>query len=149
MLNEQDKNNIFFVCSIIEYLGRKTKNRRADIVKLLGKAEIERQIGIAEVNHCLPLEQVADELIDEFHMPEGSYDSVAKCRYPVPSVLGIAKNYQRLILNDINAGKAISDAFYDVFQSYISDEISDFNSSVYYSSPEYLKVSYEEGKLLN
>jgi hypothetical protein len=147
-MNEQDKNNIFFVCSIIEYLGRKTKNRRSDIVKLLGKVEIERQIELAEVNHCLPMEQVADELIEVFHISEGSYDSVGKCRYPVPSVLSIAKNYQRLIINDIQSGKIISDAFSDVFQSYISDEISDFNSSVYYSSPEYLKVSYEEGKLV-
>ncbi len=39
---EQDKNNIFYVCSIIESLGRKTKNRRADIVKSFGKKEIIR-----------------------------------------------------------------------------------------------------------
>lgn len=148
MLNEQDKNNIFFVCSIIEYLGRKTKNRRGNIVKILGKMEIERQLELAEVNHCLSMEQVADELIDEFHISEGNFDSVGKCRYPVPSVLEIAKNYQRLIITDTNNGKPLSDAFYDVFQSFISDDISDFNSSVYYSSPEYLKVSYEEGKLL-
>jgi hypothetical protein len=147
-MNEQDKNNIFFVCSIIEYLGRKTKNRRGNIVKLLGKMEIERQLELAEVNHCLSMEQVADELVDELHILKGSYDSVGKCFYTVPSVFGIAKNYQRLIINDINAGKTISDAFYDVFQSFISDDISDFNSSVYYSSPEYLKVSYEEGRLL-
>jgi hypothetical protein len=52
------KNNILFVCSSIEYLGRKTKNSRADIVKLLGKVEIVRQIELAEENHCLSMEQV-------------------------------------------------------------------------------------------
>ncbi len=148
MLSEQDKNNMFYVCSLIEYLGRKTKNRRAEIVRLLGKKEIERQLELAEVNHSLSMEQVADELADEFHILRGNYDSVGKCYYTVPSVYGIAKNYQRLIINDVNAGKTISDAFYDVFQSFISDDISDFNSSVYYSSPEYLQVSYEEGRLL-
>lgn len=147
-MNEEDKNNIFFVCSIIEYLGRKTKNRRTDIIELLGKKEIMRQLELAEVNHSLPMEQVADELIEELHISEGSYDSVGNSRYPIPSVSGIAKNYQRLIISDAKAGKEISDAFFDVFKSFISDEISDFNSSVYYSSPEYLKVSYEEGKLL-
>lgn len=147
-MNEQDKNNIFYVCSIIEYLGRKTKNRRADIVNSLGKIEIKRQLELAEVNHCLSLDQVADELIEEYHISEGSFDSVGKCHYTVPSVFAIAKNYQRLILNDIQLGKKVSDAFYDVFQSFVSDEISDFNSSVYYSSSEYLKASYEEGKLL-
>ncbi len=66
----------------------------------------------------------------------------------MPSVLGIAKKYQRLIISDIKVEKEISDAFFDVFQSFISDDLSDFNSSVYYSNPEYLKVSYEEEKLL-
>lgn len=35
-----------------------------------------------------------------------------------------------------------------VFNSFISDEISDFNSNVYYSNPNYIKCSYEEGQLL-
>ncbi|MDD4112741.1 MAG: hypothetical protein PHC56_06880 [Herbinix sp.] len=147
-MNEQDKNNIYFVCSIIEYLGRKTKNRRSDIVRLLGKKEIKRQLELAEVNHSLSIEQVTDELIEEFHITEGAYDSVGNSKYNIPSVSGIAKNYQRLIIGDLKAGKEILDAFYDVFQSFISDDISDFNSSVYYSSPEYLRLSYEEGKLL-
>ena len=147
-MNEQDKNNIYFVCSIIEYLGRKTKNRRADIVRLIGKKEIKRQLELAEVNHSLSIEQVTDELIEEFHIAEGVYDSVGNSKYNIPSVSGIAKNYQRLIIGDLKAGKTILDAFYDVFQSFISDDISDFNSSVYYSSPEYLRLSYEEGKLL-
>ena len=147
-MNEQDKNNVYFVCSIVEYLGRKTKNRRADIVKLLGKEEIKRQLELAEVNHSLSIEQITDELIDEFHITEGDYDSVGNSKYNIPSVSGIAKNYQRLIIGDLNSGKTLLDTFNDVFQSFISDDISDFNTSVYYSSPEYLRLSYEEGKLL-
>ena len=36
----------------------------------------------------------------------------------------------------------------DVFSSFITDEISDFNSSVYYTNPDYLRCSYLEGKML-
>ena len=147
-MNEKEKNNIFFVCSIIEYLGRKTKNRRADIVKLLGKKEIMRQLELAEVNHSLSMEQITDELIEELQINDGNFDSIGNSRYPVPNVSAIAKNYQRLIISELKDGKLIEDAFYDVFQSFISDEITDFNSSVYYSSPEYLKISYKEGMLL-
>lgn len=39
-------------------------------------------------------------------------------------------------------------AILDVFTSFLSDEISNFNSSVYYSNPDYLRCSYLEGKLL-
>lgn len=147
-MDEQKKNNIFYVCSLIEYLGRETKNRRTDIIRMLGKKEIERQTELAEVNHCLSIEQVADELIDEFNISQGNFDSVGICNYPVPSITGVAKDYQRLILDVIKPGESIVDVFFMVFQSFLSDEISDFNSSVFYSSPEYLKLSYEEGKLL-
>lgn len=151
-MNNQMKNNIFYVCSLIEYLGRKTKNRRTDIVKILGKKEIKRQLELAEVNHCLPMEQITDELVEEFHICEGDFDSVARSHYLIPSISGIAKDYQRLIIDvtkDVTKHEEnIVDVLYDVFQSFISDEISDFNSAVYYSTPEYLKLSYEEGKLL-
>lgn len=36
-----------------------------------------------------------------------------------------------------------------VFTSFISDAISDFNTSVYYSNPDYLQCSFEEGRLLD
>lgn len=147
-MSDQVKNNIFYVCSLIEYLGRKTKNRRADIVSFLGKKEIERQLELAEVNHCLPLEQVSEGLTEELCIPEGGFDSVGKSLYPVPGIFAIAKDYQRLIIDVKKPEENIADIIYDVFQSFISDEISDFNSAVFYSSPEYLKLSYEEGKLL-
>ena len=39
-------------------------------------------------------------------------------------------------------------AIIDVFSSFITDEISDFNSNVYYTNPDYLRCSYLEGKML-
>ena len=36
----------------------------------------------------------------------------------------------------------------DIFSSFITDEISDFNSNVYYTNPDYLRCSYLEGKML-
>ena len=39
-------------------------------------------------------------------------------------------------------------AILDVFSSFITDEISDFNSNVYYTNPDYLRCSYLEGKML-
>ena len=147
-MNSSIKNDIFYVCSLIEYLGRITKKSRRDIVEILGKKELERQLELAKVNHCLPLEQVGDELIEEFQITEGDFDSVGDSHYAVPSISGIAKDYQRLIIDVLKPGQRVVDVLYDVFASFISNEISDFNSSVYYSSPEYLKMSYEEGKLL-
>ena len=39
-------------------------------------------------------------------------------------------------------------AFWIFFPSFITDEISDFNSNVYYTNPDYLRCSYLEGRML-
>lgn len=147
-MNDNQKNDLFYVCSLIEFLGRKTKNKRAEIVKILGKKELQRQMELAEVNHSLTFERVSDELIEYFNIPEGSFDSIGLCKYAVSSFQAIGKEYQRLIIDVCSDQEDIVDCMYKVFSSFISDEISDFNSSVYYSNPEYLKYSFLEGKLL-
>lgn len=146
-MSKEEKNDLFYVCSLLEYIARITKNERADIVKLLGKQELERQLELAEVNHCLTFEQVADELIEDYRIPEGKYDSVGECLYEVPSFLAIGKDYQRLV-EDVQQDKGLVETLYGVMTSFIVKEISNFNSSVYYSSREYLKACYEAGMLL-
>lgn len=147
-MNDALKNDLFYVCSLIEFISRKTKNRRSTIVKILGKKELTRQLDIAEVNHCLSFEQVSDEIIEYFNIQEGNFDTVGLCKYNVPSVQSIGKVYQRLIISIISEQDNLVDVLFEVFNSFISDEISDFNSSVYYSNPDYLKHSYLEGRLL-
>lgn len=147
-MNDKEKNDLFYLCSLIEFLGRKTKNHRGEIVKILGIKEIKRQLSLAEVNHCLSFDEVAEELIEYFNIKDGDFDTVKSCKYEVPSVQSIGKEYQRLILDVKKSNEDIAQVVFNVFLSFISDEISNFNSSVYYSSPEYLKYSYMEGKLL-
>ncbi|SFD24971.1 hypothetical protein [Clostridium uliginosum] len=147
-MNDTNKNDLFYICSLIEFIGRKTKNRRSAIVDILGKKELKRQLELADVNHCLSFEQVSDEIIEYFNIEDGDFDSVGMCKYTVPSVQAIGKEYQGLIIDVMHNDSDIIDVMYEVFKSFISDEISDFNSSVYYSSPQYLKYSYLEGKLL-
>lgn len=147
-MTSKEMNDLFYICSLIEFIGRKTKNRRADIMKILGDNEIERQLNLADVNNCLSFEQVSDEIIEFFNIKDGSFDSVATCKYTVPSVQSIGKVYQRLIVDTIRNGESVSKKIIEVFNSFISDEISNFNSSVYYSNPDYLKHSYLQGELL-
>lgn len=140
--------DIFYVCSLIEYTARKTKNHRGYIVKCLGMEGIRRQLKFAEINHCLSFEEVSDEIIEEYGIKTGSFDTVSECKYTVPSYLAIGRSYQRLITS-VSQENNLVQTISDVFTSFISDEISDFNSSTYYQNPSYLKWSYLEGKLLD
>lgn len=147
-MDEKRKDDIYYVCTMIEFVARTTNNRRRDVVARLSNQNIEHQLKVAEVNHCLSLEQVADEWIEQYKIPTGSFNTVEECRYEVPSVTAIGRVYQQLVLATAKAGEEVQ-TIKDVFSSFISDEISDFNSSVYYSNPDYLRCSYEEGILLD
>lgn len=148
-MTEKESNDIFYVATLVEVISRRTKNHRGDVIKILGREEIRRQLRLAEVNHCLSFEQVSDELIEEFAIPTGDFDTVAACRYDVPDAQAIGKDYLNLIEDIACEEEPIEETIENVFTSFISDEISNFNSSVYYSNPSYLKMSYLEGELLD
>lgn len=145
-MTEKEQDNLFYFCTLIEFISRKTKNTRSTIISYFSKPFIERQLRLAEVNHCLSFEQVSDELIEELAISDGDFDSVQECKYEVPTVSSIGRVYQRLILSSVKDD--LPQTIIDVFSSFISDEISNFNSNVYYSNPSYLLCSYEEGRLL-
>ena len=114
-----------------------------------GGNTILHQLKAAGVNHCLSFEQVCDEWIEEYGIEEGTFDNISTCKYNVPTVLSIGRVYQTLILNVMELYEDVIEAIKKVYSSFISEEISNFNSNVYYSNPDYIKCSYEAGMLLD
>lgn len=147
-MNDKLKDDIYYVCTMIEYVARLTDNHRKDVVKKISRKDMEHQIKVAEVNHCLSYEQVADEWIEQYKIEKGDFNTVKDCRYEIPSVNAIGRVYQQLVIETTKENEE-AQTIIDVFSSFISDEISNFNSNVYYSTPDYLKCSYEEGVLLS
>ena len=142
-------NDLFYTCSLIEYIARKTKNVRADIVHQLGKERIEKIYELADVYHCDNIERVAEDFINESNIKDGNFDNVGACKYTIPSYWDIGKVYKRLVKmvsekDDIN----VIDALIKVYNSFISGKIDDYNSSVYYENPSYIYVCYEENRML-
>ena len=145
---EKERNDCFYVCSLIEYIARKTKNKRGVITEILGKKGIEKQLYDAEVNHCLSFEQVSDEVIERYKIPKGDFDTITECKYTVPSFLDIGKLYCIMIEDCAEQGKEVEELL-KIFSSFISDKISDFQTDIYYQNPSYLECSYEAGYLLD
>ena len=142
---------MFYVCSLIEYIGRKTKNRRGDIVAAMDDGCLRHQLDYADVNHSLPFERVSDELIAECGIKDGAYDTISGCQYSIPSETSIGRVYSTLIEDSMDAeGSSLSvvEAVRKVFGSFIVDEISDFANGVYCENPSYLRESYKAGRLL-
>ena len=69
------------------------------------------------------------------------------CKYSIPSFLDIGKLYSILIEDCAKPGDEVSELM-KIFSSFISDEISEFRTGLYYVNPDYLEKSYQEGYLL-
>ena len=143
------ENDLFFACSVIEVIARKTKNRRAEVVRALGEKEAARLLDLADVLHCEPVEHTAEDLIMRCVIPIGGFDNVALCKYNVPTHFDIAKVYKRLIASVAHAQCiSFNEALAQVYTSWISDKIDDYNSSMYFENPQYLYESYRAGEAL-
>lgn len=142
------ENDLFFTCSLIDYIARKTKNKRCDVVNALGKASIEKIYDLADVYHSDNIENVAETFINKCNLKNGQFDNVASAKYAVPSYWDIGKVYKRLILG-IAREKSLSiiDALFEAYNSFVSEKIDDYNSSFYYDAPQNILNTYIDGKI--
>ena len=145
--NKKD-NDLFFVCSLIDYISRKTTNRRIDVVTKLGKERIEKIYDLADIYHSDNIERVAEDFISEAGISDGIFDNISEAKYAVPTHWEIGKVYKRLILG-ISKEKGINviDALFEAYSSYISEKIDDYNSSFYYEAPVNILNAYLTGSI--
>ncbi|MDO5581161.1 MAG: hypothetical protein Q4G69_08480 [Planctomycetia bacterium] len=133
----KEANDLFFTCSLIDYIARKTKNRRAVVVDALGKKNVEKIYELADVYHSDNIETVSEDFIQKSGLSSGDFDNVAAAKYAVPSHWDIGKVYKRLILGIAREKKLpVIDALFDAYHSFVSDKIDDYNSSFYYDAPQ-------------
>lgn len=141
-------NAVFFMCSLIDYIARKTKNRRSYVVKQLGQARIKHIIDLADVYHSENIDAVSDRFIDEAHIDSGTFDNIAAARYAIPSHWDIGKVYKRLVLSVAKEEElGVVEALEKVYESPICALIDDYNGSFYYGSPQSIYAAYQYGDI--
>ncbi len=134
---DKNSNDLFYTCSLIEYISRKTKNTPTEVVDALGKDKVTNIYSIADIYHSDNIDRVSDDFINECGIQTGCFDNVAECRYAIPTHWDIGKVYKRLILKVAAADNdEIVDALIKVYHSGIVSLIEDYNSSFYYESPD-------------
>lgn len=144
------KNNsaLFYACSLIEFIGRERKMKRSEVVRILGEETIRQIYRYADVFHCEPIAKTADDFITNLNIPEGAFDNVASCRYEVLDYWTIGEVYERLIEDISGDDEAhIVDRLMEVYTSWISDAISNYNTDFYYQPRDYISECYQEGKV--
>lgn len=140
--NQKD-NDLFFTCSLIDYIARKTKNKRVDVVNQLGKKLIEKIYDLADVYHSDNIDRVSEDFIREAGITEGNFDNVAAAKYAVPSHWDIGKVYKRLVLGVAEEENLpVVEALFKAYNSFVSGKIDDYNSSFYYDVPQNILNAY-------
>jgi len=148
MEGREDKlaNNLFFLCSLIEYISRKTNNHRNVIVNAIGKPHLHHILEMADVYHSENIDKVTFDIIDKFNIENGVFDNISDAKYSIPTHWDIGKVYKRLIISvSQKDNKPLIDTLTEVYNSWLSRKIEDFNGSLYYESPDYLYYSYMKG----
>jgi len=143
---DRESNDLFYVCSLIDYIARKTRNHRKDVVNGLGVANIQKLYDLADVYHSDNIDRVSDDFILEASLKMGSFDNVADCDYRIPTHWDIGKVYKRLILG-IAKEKEIGliDALFLAYNSFVSGLIDDYNGSFYYEYSGNILISFLTG----
>ncbi len=91
---------------------------------------------------------MSDELIKQYNILEGDFDTITGCKYKIPGFMDIGILYSIMIENCAESGKEV-DELINIFSSFISAKISDFQTDIYYQNPSYLECSYKSGYLLD
>lgn len=144
---KKNNNNLFYVCSLIEYIARKTTNRRNDVVKQMDN-DLKRIYDYADVFHCEPIEKVADDFIQRDSVADGNYDNISKCQYIIPDYWDIGEVFARLV-EDCYEEEEVIKGIKEVYESWLADKILNFNSDLYYQPRDYIAACYKEGKMLS
>jgi hypothetical protein len=145
VIGREDKkeNDLFFTCSLIDFIARKTKNTRRDIVNKLGKNSVRKIYDLADVYHSDNIESVSDEFIESASIAEGTFDNISVAKYSIPSHWDLGKVFKRLVLGIDNHNNIdVIDALFLAYNSFVSDKIEDFNSSFYYDAPQNILNAY-------
>ena len=74
---DKNSNDLFYTCSLIEYISRKTKNTPTEVVDALGKDKVTNIYSIADIYHSDNIDRVSDDFINECGIQTGCFDNVA------------------------------------------------------------------------
>lgn len=143
------KNDLYFICYMIERVARKIHQRNSYVVNHIGKENLKHLISVANVLHAKNPLDVEEEWIEEYSLEKGNIhvtdvnsDLVEKV--PTPTQMG--KVYQRLISDTALPEEDEVDGIIRVYNDPICDVIDNYNCSAYYEPSYVIARAYQNGE---
>lgn len=139
---------LLFLCALIEYTARKTKNRNRVIVNALGETKLKELYQQANAESILDLDKISEDLIQQYLIEEDYFD-ITDSKFDIPAHWEIAKVYKRLIIKvSQDNPKQYIRVLRTVYNSWIAEKIDDYNCAFYCDTSERIAYAYLTGKPL-
>ena len=145
---EIKKNDVYFICYMIERVARKLHQRNKYVVNKIGKGQLEHLISVANVLHAENPLAVEDDWIEEYNLAKGNVDVTAvdsELVTTIPSETQMGKVYQRLIYDTMQPGESEVEGIIRVYNDEICDVIDNYNCSAYYEPSYVIARAYQNG----
>ena len=142
------KNDVYFICYMIERVARKLHQRNKYVVNKIGKGQLEHLISVANVLHAENPLAVEDDWIEEYDLAEGNVDVTAvetELVTTIPSATQMGKVYQRLIYDTMQPGESEVEGIIRIYNDEICDVIDNYNCSAYYEPSYVIARAYQNG----
>lgn len=145
---EIDRDDLYFICYMIERVARKLHQRNQYVVNTIGKDALYHLLSVAGALHCENPLQVEMDWIDNYHLEKGNVDvtkvdeTLAKT---VPSAAQMGKVYVRLIENTAGRKEDYVDGILRVYNNPICETIDNYSNSAYYEPSYVIAKAYLEG----
>ena len=145
---EITRDDVKFICYMIERVARRLHQKNSYVVNKLGKENLNHLISVANVLHSMNPLQVEDDWISEYGLEEGSFD-VTDVDYEladrIPTALQIGKVYERLIYDTAQPIEIEVEGIIRVYNNEICDKIDNYNCSAYYEPSYVIARAYYQG----
>lgn len=145
---EITKNDLYFMCYMVERVARKLKQHNVYVVNTIGEAELRHLISVANVLHSVNPMQVEADWITEYNLQQGTFDITAVDKNlceQIPAATAMGKVYMRLILATLQPDEDYVQGMLRVYNNPICEVIDNYNASAYYEPSYVIARAYNDG----
>lgn len=146
---EISKNDLYFICYMIERIARHLKQPNRYVVNAMGKRALAEKLSLASVLHCENPLDVERQFIEDFRLLPGTHDVTTvdpSLVDKIPTALQMGKVYSRLILDTLQKEEDYADGIIRVYNDEICSIIDNYNGSAYYEPSYVIARAYYEGR---
>ncbi|MGL4762507.1 MAG: hypothetical protein ACRCWG_13755 [Sarcina sp.] len=131
--------DLTYTCEVLEYISRITHNKMKDLINQLGEDGISHIYNSAESYHCDSLEYSGAEIIEQFEIVDGTYEKSDKVQ---TRSIGLSLGY---MITRLTGVENYVSKLMEVGTSWWMDELDNYESDLWYCSPEFHRDCYNLG----